>query len=162
MPATRRFLVPLSKNDLEFIRGKLLDTSLVQVDSKFSILLKNEKNYFKFPGNLSHQSALKDLVFVYNDMSPMQQVQCTKHLALPIKMLRDKPSDNVFFPLPFIVFPAMKYQLTKDIAKQCLPDLADGIIKGLKALHSLYLAHLDVRLPNVCVGEDFEVDIDRL
>ena len=134
----------------------------MQVDSKSSILLKNEKNYFKFPGNLSHQSALKDLVFVYNDMSPMQQVQCTKHLALPIKMLRDKPSDNVFFPLPFIVFPAMKYQLTKDIAKQCLPDLGDGIIKGLKALHSLYLAHLDVRLPNVCVGEDFEVDIDRL
>ena len=164
LPATRRFLVPLSTDDLEFIQEKLCITSLVQVESKSSILLKNEENYFKFPGNVLHQTALTDLVLIYNDMNPIHQVQCTKHLVLPIKMLRDKSSGNVFFPLPFFVLPAMKYQLTKDIAKQCLPDLADGIIEGLKALHKLHLAHLDVRLPNVCVGEDFQVkliDFDR-
>ncbi|KAL5493807.1 hypothetical protein EMCRGX_G015037 [Ephydatia muelleri] len=59
---------------------------------------------------------------------------------------------------------AMKYQLTRDVAMQCLPDLADGIREGLDKLHGLGLAHLDVRLPNVCVGDDYEVkliDFDR-
>eukprot|EP00731_Ephydatia_muelleri_P010387 Em0005g973a len=58
----------------------------------------------------------------------------------------------------------MKYQLTRDVAMQCLPDLADGIREGLDKLHGLGLAHLDVRLPNVCVGDDYEVkliDFDR-
>ncbi|KAL5506203.1 hypothetical protein EMCRGX_G007798 [Ephydatia muelleri] len=50
------------------------------------------------------------------------------------------------------------------IAKTCLGELANGIANGLKTLHDLGYAHLDVRLPNVCVSADFEVkliDFDR-
>ena len=56
------------------------------------------------------------------------------------------------------------FQLAENIAKQRLPDLANGIINGLDELHCLRRAHLDVRLPNVQVSEDYEVkliDFDR-
>ena len=160
--STEHFLVPLSENDLEFISGKLDTnydgtTTLTQVKSKFSILLTNGNYYFKFPGNMSHQRALDHLIIEsLLDMDQLQREECAKHLVLPIKILR--------LPLPFVVFPAMKYQLTKDVAMQCLPHLADGIREGLDKLHGLGLAHLDVRLPNVCVGDDYEVkliDFDR-
>ena len=156
--STEHFLVPLSDEDLEFISGKLGaiydgTTTLTQVKSKFSILLTNGNYYFKFPGNMSHQRALDQILL---DMDQLQREECAKHLVLPIKKIR--------LPLPFFVFPAMKYQLTRDVAMQCLPDLADGIREGLDKLHGLGLAHLDVRLPNVCVGDDYEVkliDFDR-
>ena len=156
----KRFLVPLSKEDLELIHGKLNaysgSTSLRQVPSKFSILLTNGKYFFKFPGDLSHQSALGELVIAYLQMNETDRDKCDKHLVLPFHQLMD--------PISLFVFRAMKYQLTEEIAKQCLPDLADGLIEGLDFLHSLGRAHLDVRLPNVCVGEDCEIkliDFDR-
>ena len=159
--STEHFLVPLSEEDLEFISGKLSTnydgtTTLTQVKSKFSILLTNGNYYFKFPGNMSHQRALLELDVKCLRMDHLQREECAKRLVLPINTLR--------LPLPFVVFPAMKYQLTKDVAMQCLPDLADGIREGLDKLHGFGLAHLDVRLPNVCVGDDYEVkliDFDR-
>ena len=159
--STEHFLVPLSDEDLEFISGKLGaiydgTTTLTQVKSKFSILLTNGNYYFKFPGNMSHQRALDYLDRKCLRMDQQQREECAKHLVFPISILDS--------PLPFVVFPAMKYQLTKDVAMQCLPDLADGIREGLDKLHGLGLAHLDVRLPNVCVGDDYEVkliDFDR-
>ena len=159
--STEHFLVPLSEKDLEFISGKLGTnydgtTTLTQVKSKFSILLTNGNYYFKFPGDVSYQRALNYLCIICVQMNQQQREECTKHLVLPI--------NNLDLPLPFAVFPAMKYQLTRDVAMQCLPDLADGIREGLDKLHGLGLAHLDVRLPNVCVGDDYEVkliDFDR-
>ena len=158
-PSPEPFLVPLSKQDLDFIQGKLKDyacTTLKQVKSKFSILLTNGTYYFKLPGNLSHQSALKNLVIQYLKMNQTDRDNYDKHLVLPFDQLKD--------PIDLYVFRAMKYQLTEHVAKQCLPDLAGGIIDGLDFLHRLGLAHLDVRLPNVCVGEDYGIrliDFDR-
>ena len=161
LSSTEHFLVPLSEKDLEFISGKLGTnydgtTTLTQVKSKFSILLTNGNYYFTFPGDISHQWALNYLDRKCVRMDQQQREECAKHLVFPINILHS--------PLPFVVFPAMKYQLTKDVAMQCLPDLADGIREGLDKLHGLGLAHLDVRLPNVCVGDDYEVkliDFDR-
>ena len=158
-PSPEPFLVPLSKQDLDFIQGKLKDyacTTLKQVKSKFSILLTNGTYYFKLPGNLSHQSALKNLVIKYHQMNPTDRDEFDKHLVLPFHSLTD--------PIDLFVFRAMKYRLTEHVAKQCLPDLAGGMIDGLDFLHRLGLAHLDVRLPNVCVGEDYNIkliDFDR-
>ena len=164
-----RFLVPLSKEDLNLIATQISRVGsyggpihLTQVWSQFSILLTNGAYYFKFPGYPSHQSALKDLAMIYKEMDQTKQDQFAKHLVLPIVMLQT--TDDNLFALPFFVFPALKFQLAENIAKQCLPDLANGIINGLDKLHSLRRAHLDVRLPNVCVSEDYEVkliDFDR-
>ena len=152
------YLVPLSSADLESIDipHYYNNHTLKQVESKFSLLLTNEKYYFKFPGDMSHQIALSRLLNENYNMGQEDRDECAKHLVFPIFSLK--------FPLSFIAFPAMKYKLTKEVAKQCLPDLADGIRNGLEKLHSLGLAHLDVRLPNVCVGDDFQVrliDFDR-
>ena len=151
------YLVPLSNADLESINTPHYNNhTLRQVESKFSILLTNGEYYFKFPGDTSHQTALIRLLIKHIQMDQDERNECAKHLVFPISSLD--------FPLSFMVFPAMKYQVTKEVAKQCLPDLADGIRNGLEKLHSLRLAHLDVRLPNVCVGDDFQVrliDFDR-
>ena len=152
------YLVPLSKADIDYFANTLQPSPskvIKQVESPFSILLCDESCYYKY--------------------SPKAEVQVTL-LNLCMLQVKEKGSllsSNLILPrdtmqisnLVFFVFPAVKYNnLSKAIAKTCLGELADGIARGLNTLHDLGFAHLDVRLPNVCVGEDFKVkliDFDR-
>ena len=42
-------------------------------------------------------------------------------------------------------------------AFRCWPDLTKQVVVALKELHGIGLAHLDVRLPNICFNEEFQV-----
>ena len=43
------------------------------------------------------------------------------------------------------------HQISSDAAKQCLVQLLEGVKSAIANLHSCNFAHLDVRLPNVCL-----------
>ena len=43
------------------------------------------------------------------------------------------------------------HQVSPDAAKQCLVELLEGVKTAIDNLHSCKFAHLDVRLPNVCL-----------
>ena len=43
------------------------------------------------------------------------------------------------------------HQISPDAAKQCLVELLEGVKSAIDNLHSYNFAHLDVRLPNVCL-----------
>ena len=75
------------------------------------------------------------------------------------------PVDTVRVPRGCTVFRFKKQQeqpLSKALAKLCLRDLVRQV--ALQELHELGLAHLDVRLLNICFTHDGEVrliDFDR-
>ena len=43
------------------------------------------------------------------------------------------------------------HQISPDAAKQCLVELLEGVKSAIDNLHSYNFAHLDVKLPNVCL-----------
>eukprot|EP00731_Ephydatia_muelleri_P036226 Em0219g1a len=148
------YLVPLSDADIDYCATALQPSSVIeQVESPFSILLCDGSCYYKY--------------------SPKSEVRETLFALLRVKEKGSLLSSNLILPhdtkrisdLVFFVFHAVKYNnLSKAIAKTCLGELANGIANGLKTLHDLGYAHLDVRLPNVCVSATFEVkliDFDR-
>eukprot|EP00731_Ephydatia_muelleri_P004570 Em0002g746a len=149
------YLVPLSDADIHYFANALQPSpssaSIKQVESPFSILLCDGNYYYKY----SPKAEVRETLF---KLWVLEGSLLSSNLILPHKM-------KEIGPMVFFVFHAVKYNnLSKDIAKTCLGELANGIARGLRTLHDLGFAHLDVRLPNVCVGEDFEVkliDFDR-
>ena len=151
------YLVPLSDADIDYFANALQPSPssapsvIKQVESPFSILLCDGNYYYKH----SPKAEVRETLFI---LWVLEGSLLSSNLILPHKM-------KEIGPMVFFVFHAVKYNnLSKDIAKTCLGELANGIARGLRTLHDLGFAHLDVRLPNVCVGEDFEVkliDFDR-
>lgn len=80
------------------------------------------------------------------------------------------PCDRLYLgtsTLDFFVFPKQQYRF-RDLSHQgcvsCLRHIAMGVEEALRELHDTYgLAHLDVRLPNVCYhnGRVTLIDFDR-
>ena len=143
------YLVPLSDADIHYCATALQPSSVIeQVESPFSILLCDGSCYYKY----SPKSEVRETLFLLLQVKDKGSL-LSSNLILPHKM-------KVIGRMVFFVFHAVKYNnLSKDIAKTCLGELANGIARGLRTLHDLGFAHLDVRLPNVCVGEDFEVKL---
>ena len=53
--------------------------------------------------------------------------------------------------------------LKQEEARACLQDFVRKVVAALQEFHKLNLAHLDVRLPNLCINENFDVvliDVD--
>ena len=66
----------------------------------------------------------------------------------------------------FFRYPHIKHDpLTRAEAKRCLMALYRGLYNALEEVHSkLGLAHMDVRLPNICFNNLYEpvlIDLDR-
>ena len=86
-----------------------------------------------------------------NSFHPHQNVRVTKdekinrnHTLLPFKSLRHEN-------LRFHIFERQMPPLTKFEAKECLCDLLTQTAIALLELHTIGYAHLDVRLPNICL-----------
>ena len=62
-------------------------------------------------------------------------------------------------------FPMMRHQpLLKDQVVHCMKDFVKSAIEAIKQLHRFGYVHNDVRLPNMCFNETFQVvliDFDR-
>lgn len=66
---------------------------------------------------------------------------------------------------PFFIFDQLDKPLSKDLAKTCLNKFVRGCVNALKELHDSNIAHLDVRLENVCIDPETKepvlIDLDR-
>ena len=62
-------------------------------------------------------------------------------------------------------FPMMRHQpLLKDQVVHCMKDFVKSAIEAIKQLHRFGYVHNDIRLPNMCFNESFQVvliDFDR-
>ena len=68
-----------------------------------------------------------------------------KEYQLP-KQLHIKERDLMWYVFPILVPPKSRRE-----ARKCLPALVQGVAKAIQAMHSkLEMAHLDIRLENVC------------
>ena len=144
----------LSKQDIETFEYENDGKHFRQVQTWLSILLTNDKVYIKL---------------------------CPKEVSVNLFTLGfialSNKCDNTSFPLLIpelhgtvansFVYPALPYQpLSYEEAKECLADLVKKVSSALQKIHHiLRLAHLDVRLPNICFrekGEPVLIDPDRV
>ena len=66
--------------------------------------------------------------------------------------------------LRFLRFKLYHPPLSRDSARTNIVPFVDGVIKCVKALHYVDIAHLDIRLENVCFddqGSAVLIDLDR-
>ena len=123
-----------------------------QVPSKFSIITRDDKFYYKVQPE-------EAIICGYERLALRHASKSFPSLVLPV--------DTVCVPRGCTVFMFKKQQeqpLSKALAKLCLGDFVRQAVCALKELHELGFAHLDVRLPNVCFTHDGEVrliDFDR-
>ena len=69
-----------------------------------------------------------------------------------------KPEILVRTPFLHYRYPGAKYgKLKREEALSCLQELVRGIFRALDEVHKLGLSHNDIRLPNVCFNDKFEV-----
>ena len=135
-----------------------------QVRTRSSILLKNEDVYIKvYPED------------VYDKIYKLMHIGMREILR---KLGIDVPAtdgnllgDYLLIPETHHIKNAMKlkvlpYQpLSKGDAKLCLNDLVSKLCTALKIIHEQGIAHLDVRLPNICFnekGHPIFIDPDRI
>ena len=160
-----RYFVRLLPRDIAVIRNfieasKVEDDTvehLCQVDSKFSILVKSQKKYYKVLPRTSEDMQMRNFVTV---VSAIQRVERPESIVMP--------TDQLVYDhrLMFFVFDAQdEHPLNHDEAKECIGDLVDQVVTALKQLHGIRWAHLDVRLPNICFTRNGNVrliDLDRV
>ena len=63
----------------------------------------------------------------------------------------------------FDVFKKLQKPMTCHEARPCLNQLLKGVKNALEELHTANVAHLDIRLPNICFdrGKPILIDLDR-
>ena len=140
-----RFFVRLSEDDLRAVGSKVDDTIECQVASRQSIVLRGASHFWKWIGNTSERDSMKDLIIRDHRLFPYKPISVT---------------DELFF----VGVPRYKNPLTRKEASDCLYSLVEKIGAVLVDLHSEGVAHLDVRLDNICFTDTDDVvmiDFDR-
>ena len=123
------YFLRLSNNDINVVASAIGENSLDQVRSAHSIILCNKEYYFKY-----YPSNLLPTFNMYKKCSPCQHVV---------------DADISYFN--WLKFSALLSPLNIAEAVLCLADFFRLLQTALTALHNdCGLAHLDVRLPNVC------------
>ena len=153
---SKDYFMGLSQKDLTLLQ-KILPpgSSLEQVESAYSILVRDKGYYYKISPNVLERSTLKDLAWKRQFLKS----QSFSHLVLPTWIFR---IDTV---IPIFQFEAQPHQpLTRDEAIKCLKDFIQQAVTALEELHKLGYAHRDVRIPNFCFSKHCEamlIDFDR-
>ena len=146
----------LSDADIEIAKIAVKE-SVIQCNSRFSILLRNEARFFKLVPDLAESRNL----FTMNTVLSKDDVTC-KHVTLYSSI--DMVDDQLFY-----CYPAQLHPLRKDQVKTCLLDFMTRTAIALQELHKNGFAHLDVRIPNICFAKDKDdgkymvklIDLDR-
>ena len=137
------------------LAGKFGQSQLTQVETRHSIILRNQDTFWKY---VPCQSEYFRVLAIYTMLKPCNPV----HLTLP---------SDIIYPtitMSFFVFPVQLLPLTQDEVKCCLYDIVTKTATALHELHTLGFVHLDVRLPNICFAMNMSgvivklIDLDRL
>ncbi|KAI6654984.1 hypothetical protein LOD99_11446 [Oopsacas minuta] len=147
----------LSQSDIIFLQTIIKTDYLEQVESAFSILVKNEKFFYKISPDPSFLLQLTDLY--HERIARVDDKHSFSHLVLPTNIISTPRG------LPIFQFDAQPHQpLSQPEAKKCLGDFVEHAIRALRELHGIGFAHSDVRLPNFCFSDQYEamlIDFDR-
>ena len=152
------YFMALYRKELSELEGKLKCTSsLVQVESKFSVLVRDDQYYYKLVPSLAETKNLMDFQRIYY-RSKADAVQF-KHLSLPIDILK------VYSLSTFFQYESHPhhFETLSEVREYLVPFVTEAL-NALKELHDLDYAHTDVRLPNFCVSRDYQlmlIDFDR-
>ena len=137
------FFVRLNQQECDTV-----EPGAIQVQSRSSLILRNRSNttywkYNKYQSVLYAQIAVRGIVERH-------------YLQLSLLPLAIEQRGR----LEFHKFDAIQDPLTRGEAKSCLIPLLNGLRRALEELHSKGIAHLDVRLPNVCFNNQTVILID--
>ena len=146
------FFIPLSSEDLQAVgecvnRVYTDERILHQVYSRQSIVLEGEQYFWKYNPNVDEERKLHDLRD-YN----------SSHI-LPIYRIKVRK-------LGFFGIEKQSKPLSREEALSCLYSLVENVAAELEGLHRTdNVAHLDVRLENICfrrsTGSVIFIDFDR-
>ena len=133
-------LIPLSEKDMQQLCGRfnLPADNIYQIESTSSILVYCNDFLYKHNPSPTQQMTLLKLSIEESSevvLTPESSIKCHKLTFYKFKMLPNLP-------------------LSRDQACKCLKKLIEGVYLALSELHNKYdLAHLDVRLENICFND---------
>ena len=141
------FFVRLNQQECDTV-----EPGAIQVQSRSSLILRNQSNttYWKYNKHrtLTYSGiAGRGIERRYSGRNFLQ------FSLLPF-------AEERYGRLEFHKLDAIQDPLTTGEAKSCLIRLLDGLRRALEELHSKGIAHLDVRLPNVCFNNQTVILID--
>ena len=141
------FFVRLNQQECDNV-----EPGAMQLQSRTSLILKDQSNttywkYNKYRSVLYAQIAGKEMGRQYSGRNYLQ------FNLLPLCV-------EEYGLVEFHKFDAIQDPLTRREAMPCLLRLLAGLRRALEELHSEGIAHLDVRLPNVCFKQQTVILID--
>ena len=114
------------------LRELSLSRQLVQEHSKYALVFESEGSYYKY----SHC---------------LRPTFATTVFRRPQTELAIFPSDTaIFFTKEFYIFDKQEKPLKPDQAKKRLNNLLKQAAAAIKGLHGAGVAHMDIRLENIC------------
>ena len=133
VPLTCRFSLPLSKEGL-----CRFGTNAFQVESKSSIIVCDGEFIYK---RIIDEAEDKRMLEFYTFGTPQKEYQIPKETYW-----YNEEQHLWWYVFPFLVPPKSRSE-----ARKCLPVLVQGVAQAIQRMHSvLKMAHLDIRLKNVC------------
>ena len=155
----------LTDEELEVVKGSI--HSSLKLDIRYGQILNNcnfDKPLEQFHSCFSFVFGLKGkegLGYVFKTFPshslgvPLEIIEdiLRKYPVLSQLGLLDKPLLHEVIGFKhhrYFVYERL-HQISPDAAKQCLVQLLEGVKSAIDNLHSCDFAHLDVRLPNVCL-----------
>jgi len=148
-----RYYMPLSRSDLD-----KFGIDSVQVPSLCNVIVCNRNYYFKIYFN---NKDIERVSYLY-----LFQYYAEEANQIIFPYMGPLPSSRPPSMPPMLVYKRLPYPpLTRRKAKGCLKYLIPKVRNALVQLHTyLQVAHLDVRLENICFNENclpILIDLDR-
>ena len=140
-----RYFMQLTKSEIKEI-CKCMDKRCEQVHSRYALLI-----HCKGKNCMYKVLYIKEQIY-----NVMLYETCTKNVDV-----RHVISCYMEGTFPFVYkYSRLSYgPLKRAEAQSCLQDFVSQVMVALQEFHKLKLAHYDIRLPNFCFNENFEVVI---
>ena len=153
-----RVIIRLSAAELQ-----LFGQSATQYPSRQAVLVKAGGHFYKSPVSTLEMSTLQTTVLVIEKVALLQ---AQRLCASPVIHLEECSVLATDQSLRYYKYPCVSYDpLHVEQAKRCLSRFFFEVLEALNFLHQDYnLAHMDVRLENICFNENFKpvlIDLDR-
>lgn len=145
--SSKDYYIQLSEEELGHFGSKLNEENVCQLKSVQSILLKGHCTMYKFPVLLSDSTTL-----------------------LMMSLFIKNPAGNVIELNEETVYDCYNYTyipwqpLSEEETQSCLGDFVSRVSQKIEFLHAQQVAHLDIRINNICFNNDCEpilIDLDR-
>ena len=133
VPLTCRFGLPLGEEGL-----RRIGPNAFQVESKSSIIVCDGEFIYKHNIDVPETNRMLQF-YCFGTAEKEYQIPKKIHLYNKERLLR-------WYVFPFLVPPKSRSE-----ARECLPMLVQDVAKAIQKMHTvLKMAHLDIRLENVC------------